>query len=339
MTENQAKYTINYQNITQNAQKETENMTKQQEITQNTQKPTVNEQSESVDSLYQKVKEIITESDFKSLVSNKLQILSGLVDEIGAARIVVSEIETNAQMKTQNTQTPQQQRQIEKEDTKIKDLQVRTFNCNLFAKVVNILDTRTFTSQKTGQPGKVKNVILGDETGKITLTLWYDSCKLFEEDGEFKVGDNLYITNAYTQFSDFNKTYDLLLSKESTVLKTEKQINYVPPIMTFKSLVHEPFRPEYDISLKCTITGLGPIRDFQRVDGSRGSVMNVELRDNAGDVMFMSVWDDMAESLYKIKLLPAEAEIHGAYTRLETYGNNSEVVLRLSKDGSFTWTE
>ena len=71
----------------------------------------------------------------------------------------------------------------------IKDLQPRQGNVEVVATIKSIEEPREF--EKFGNPGKVANATIEDESGSMKLTLWNDQI------GQVKVGDKIHITNGY----------------------------------------------------------------------------------------------------------------------------------------------
>ena len=71
----------------------------------------------------------------------------------------------------------------------IKDLQPRQGNVEVVATIKSIEEPREF--EKFGNPGKVANATIEDESGSMKLTLWNDQID------QVKVGDKIHITNGY----------------------------------------------------------------------------------------------------------------------------------------------
>ena len=71
----------------------------------------------------------------------------------------------------------------------IKDLEPRQGNVEVVATIKSIDEPREF--EKFGNPGKVANATIEDESGSMKLTLWNDQID------QVKVGDKIHITNGY----------------------------------------------------------------------------------------------------------------------------------------------
>jgi len=74
--------------------------------------------------------------------------------------------------------------------TKIKDLTPDSKRVNVLGKVASVGETKEITT-KYGESRKLTEVVIGDETGTITLTLWGDQNQGISQ------GDTLYIDNGY----------------------------------------------------------------------------------------------------------------------------------------------
>ncbi|MEM2199793.1 MAG: hypothetical protein QXK02_04195 [Thermoplasmata archaeon] len=68
--------------------------------------------------------------------------------------------------------------------TKIKDLSPESKRVNVLGKVTSIGDTKEIQT-RYGESRKLTEVVIGDETGLITLTLWGD------QSSDISQGDNL----------------------------------------------------------------------------------------------------------------------------------------------------
>ncbi|MBM3200449.1 DNA-binding protein [Candidatus Woesearchaeota archaeon] len=72
---------------------------------------------------------------------------------------------------------------------KIKDLQAKQGKVDIEVIVKAVGDVREF--QKFGSAGRVANATVGDDSGKIKLTLWN------EDIDKIRVGDKIKITNGF----------------------------------------------------------------------------------------------------------------------------------------------
>lgn len=74
---------------------------------------------------------------------------------------------------------------------KIKDLRDGMSKVTLVAKVLEISEPRNVVSRFSGRPLKVADVIIGDETGTIKLSLWNEQIE------QVNVNDMIKVENGY----------------------------------------------------------------------------------------------------------------------------------------------
>jgi replication factor A1 len=58
-----------------------------------------------------------------------------------------------------------------------------------------------------------------------------------------------------------------------------------------------------EVSLRAEVVSVSPLREFSRKDGSRGRVVNLDLRDDSGACRFV-LWDDDVELVERGKIAP-----------------------------------
>lgn len=103
-----------------------------------------------------KEKTNLSDKDIKDKINQKLESLSGLVSEEGAAHIVANELGIKL---------------FESSTTlKIKNVLPGMRNVDLTAKVIKIYDTKQF--QTNGRSGQLTSALIGDETGTIRTVFW-----------------------------------------------------------------------------------------------------------------------------------------------------------------------
>jgi len=74
----------------------------------------------------------------------------------------------------------------------VKDIKPNERGIDLTVKVVEVSPVKEVTSKKDGRTHRLEEVLVGDETGSVILTLWNDDVGKLEE------GDVIRIENAYT---------------------------------------------------------------------------------------------------------------------------------------------
>jgi len=128
----------------------------------------------------------LSRSKVTQLIEEKEEELSGLVSKEGAAYIVARELGISLLRES-------------KKQAKIKNLSEGMASVELVARVVRISETRTF--EKEGSSGSVVNLVLGDETGMIRLSLWNDEIDLINDMG-IKEGDAIRVSRGYVKMDN-----------------------------------------------------------------------------------------------------------------------------------------
>ncbi len=195
---------------------------------------------------------------------------------------------------------------------KIADIKTGMNGLNLIAKVIDTGKVRTF-ARKDGTTGKVTNVTVGDDTGKIRITLWD---KKAEEPG-FKAGDTVEITNAYARENTFSNQTELQLGSGGGIAKSSANVDY-----------SEPLTPIADIGINSAysvsghVSGLDEIKEFERPDGTKSKVSNIYVSDDTGRIK-VALWGEHADLVNELDI-GSEIRIIDAYAKS---GRNEEVEL------------
>jgi len=114
--------------------------------------------------------------DLDDKIKAKLEQLSGLISEEGAAHIIANELGINL-MQAEGLM-------------KIKDLLPAMKNVEIVAKITRKFELRTFENEK--HSGKFAKFVVGDETGTTMVVLWNDATEGFED---LKEDDVVKLTN------------------------------------------------------------------------------------------------------------------------------------------------
>jgi replication factor A1 len=124
------------------------------------------------------------------------------------------------------------------EMVKIQDLKPGSRSVNVVFKAVEKRDVRDVTSKKDGKQYKVTEVLIGDETGTILLTLWEDNIDKVE------VGKSYSVENGYT--SVFSNSLRLNIGKFGKLEESSEDVGEVNKENAVSDKHHEnPFRRRY----------------------------------------------------------------------------------------------
>ena len=108
---------------------------------------------------------------------------------------------------------------------KVKEIKGNMDGVSTVLRVVQVLPPRTVKTKK-GEEITIKELIAGDETGKIKIVLW-------ENFGEIKQGDVIKLENCWTTV--FKNEIELNAGKKSRVIvindNTVPQIEQIPDVM------------------------------------------------------------------------------------------------------------
>ncbi|MEW5896789.1 MAG: OB-fold nucleic acid binding domain-containing protein [Nanoarchaeota archaeon] len=119
--------------------------------------------------------------ELEKKIKEKINELSGLISEEGAAHIIANELGIQLFPKGEGK-------------LKIKEIYAGMREVGTVGKVVRKFEVREFTKEE--RTGKVCSIILGDETGTIRVVFWNEQVELL---ANVKEGDILQIKDAYVR--------------------------------------------------------------------------------------------------------------------------------------------
>jgi replication factor A1 len=195
---------------------------------------------------------------------------------------------------------------------KINEIKSGMNGLNIFGKVLDLGKVRTF-SRKDGSSGKVANITIGDDTGKIRVTLWDAKA----ENPGVNVGEIVEVMNAYARENTFSNSVELQLASGGGIAKSSAQVNYI-----------EPLTPISDIGINAAysvaghVSGIDDIREFDRPDGTKSKVSNIYISDNTGRIK-VALWAEHADLINELEI-GSEICIVDAFAKS---GRNEEVEL------------
>jgi replication factor A1 len=159
---------------------------------------------------------------------------------------------------------------------------------NLLAVVVDPGEMREF-ERRDGGKGQVRGVTLGDETGKIRLTLWDDQAAMPLENGESLEVMGCSCRERYGSL-------ELSAGRQSALKKSSKKVVFLESITPIQDL-----EPGIICSVAGFVTGLGEVREFQRDDGKPGRVANIYISDDTGRIR-VALWGDHVDLIQGLDL-------------------------------------
>jgi len=152
-----------------------------------------------------KIKETtsLSDAEIKQKIRQKLDTLSGLISEEGAAHIIANELG----VKLIQLSGPLQ----------VKNVLAGMRNVEVSGKVLRKYELREFA--KDGREGKVASFIIGDETGVIRIVLWNEQADHFNT---LKEGDIVKILSGYVRENNGRK--EIQLNQNSRLILNPKDV-------------------------------------------------------------------------------------------------------------------
>ena len=197
-----------------------------------------------IESIYKKLSHVISKEDFLQRVQEKVESMGGLCDEPMAAMLVANELGFS---------------DVGRDSVKIENITAESGTVNFVARVVSVFDTKEFT-RNDGTIGRVGNIIVGDETGKIKVTLW-DNMADFIKAGKVKAGQTLQISGYAKQgYSGV----EVNVGNNGVLAESEEEIDVAASNKKIKDIKDGMG----DLNLTGKVLEISEIRTFQRKDSS-----------------------------------------------------------------------
>ncbi|MFD1570716.1 single-stranded DNA binding protein [Halorubrum laminariae] len=166
---------------------------------------------------------------------------------------------------------------------RVEDLSLGASDVDLVGRVLDTDSVRTF-DRDDGSEGRVANLTVGDETGRVRITLWDDKADLTDE---FTAGETVEIGDGYVRERDGD--LELHVGDRGTVERVDEDIEYVPETTDIADV-----EIGQTVDIGGGIIETDPKRTFDRDDGSEGQVRNVRIKDETGEIR-VALWGDKAD--------------------------------------------
>ncbi|MFV9630216.1 MAG: OB-fold nucleic acid binding domain-containing protein [Methanosarcinales archaeon] len=212
--------------------------------------------------------------------------------------------------------------QVRIEPYKISEIHSGMSDIHIVGKVLEISDIRTF-QRKDATTGRVRNITLGDATGKIRVTVWDDKIDKLDQ---IALNDNIEIAGAYARENTFSNQVEINTGFNTSIRKSNIVVEYEEKITPIADIV-----PNESYSVSGYITGLDEIKEFQRNDGVTGRVMNIHISDDTGRIR-TSLWDKQIDIISEIDI-GTKLMITDCYAKP---GWNNEVELSVGERSTIT---
>jgi replication factor A1 len=171
---------------------------------------------------------------------------------------------------------------------------------NLRGLVLDTDNVRTF-DRDDGSEGRVANFALGDETGRIRVTLWDE---MADRATELDAGTAVEVVDGYVRERDGD--LELHVGEGGAVEEVDGEVSYEPDATPIGDV-----EIDRTVDIAGVVRSTDPVRTFDRDDGSEGQVRNVRIQDGTGDIR-VALWGDKAD----IDLAPGD-EVLAADVNIE----------------------
>ncbi|SNZ12078.1 replication factor A1 [Natronoarchaeum philippinense] len=166
---------------------------------------------------------------------------------------------------------------------RVEDLSLGLSDVDLAGLVLDTEPVRTF-DRDDGSEGKVANLVLGDPTGKIRITMWDERADRAEE---IEPGTSVEVVDGYVRERD--GSLELHVGDRGAVEEIDEEIEYEPDRTPIETL-----EIGQTVDLAGVVRSADPKRTFDRDDGSEGQVRNIRVQDDSGDIR-VALWGDKAD--------------------------------------------
>lgn len=190
-----------------------------------------------------------SEEDINNKIKAKLEQLSGLISEEGAAHIIANDLGVKL------IQTG--------EKVQVKNILPGMRNLDITGKITRKYELREFQTDK--RKGKLASFIMADETGFIRVVLWNDQTDIFEKITE---GDNIKIEGGYVRDNNGRKEIHINERANLTVNPEGVSVNVDDPKPNRKKL-SELAEGDDNVEVLGTIVQVFDLRFFE-VDPDSG---------------------------------------------------------------------
>ncbi|WP_135366378.1 single-stranded DNA binding protein [Halosimplex halophilum] len=149
--------------------------------------------------------------------------------------------------------------------------------------VLETESVRTF-DRDDGTEGKVANFLLGDETGRVRVTMWDDRADRAEE---LEPGTAVEVVDGYVREREGD--LELHVGDRGAVDEIDETVEFTPEADAIDAVEMDQV-----VDLAGVVRSADPKRTFDRDDGSEGQVRNIRVQDDTGDIR-VALWGEKAD--------------------------------------------
>lgn len=199
----------------------------------------------------------LSKDEIKEEVEDKMDEFEGLVSEEGAVHLVAKEYGVEI-------------KEIDDNGLEIDNVVPEMRKVNIKARVLNISDLNTFERDDEEEDGRVQNLLLGDDTGTIRVTLWDEQTEIAEQIEE---NDPIEIRGAYTVEDDQGRA-EIRLGDSSKVKMADEddvpEVEAPENATTTEASISEVSGEGVSFKVKGLLVAMYASNPFYRVDPETG---------------------------------------------------------------------
>jgi len=166
----------------------------------------------------------------------------------------------------------------------VESLALGQSDVNLRGLVLDTGEVRTF-DRDDGSEGRVANLTLGDETGRVRVTLWDG---MADRATEIEPGTAVEVVDGYVR--EREGALELHVGERGAVEPVEEAVEYDPEATPIEAV-----EIGQTVDIAGVVRSTDPKRTFDRDDGSEGQVRNVRIQDDTGDIR-VALWGEKADA-------------------------------------------
>jgi replication factor A1 len=166
----------------------------------------------------------------------------------------------------------------------VEDLSMGLSDVTLVGELLDVDDDYRTFDRDDGTEGRVANVAIGDETGRIRVTLWDEATDLLEE---LTAGEVVEVVDGYVREREGD--LELHVGSRGTIEEVDEDVAFVPDTTDIADVEMDD-----TVDIAGAVIETDDIRTFDRDDGSQGQVRNVRVRDDTGDIR-VALWGEKAD--------------------------------------------
>jgi replication factor A1 len=200
----------------------------------------------------------------------------------------------------------------------IADLKTEMRDVDIEGKVATIFDERSFTTEN-GRDGRVRNVVLVDESGSIRVTFWNDDVDTIQE---VKEGDVIKVLHGYVkegyrggvEYQVGRRSEIHINPKGSKLAKLDLSQKHYPAGSGTEpqglKQIADLTTGMWDVDIEGKVVTIYDTTNFTTKDGRDGRVRNVILADESGKTR-VTFWNDDVDRLEEVKEGDIIKVLHG----------------------------